>query len=75
MGQRCFFAWWYVKAEPEACVDPGFALWAIIIVVVLRWVVHHAGIQAVQRHWPGTEDGFAALCLIAGLRSPGVWRR
>lgn len=35
---------------------------------VLRSVVRRAGIDAVRRHWPGTEDGFAALCRLTGIR-------
>ncbi len=49
----------------------GYADDAIIVAAVLRWVVRHAGIDAVQRHWPGTDDGFAALCRITGLASHG----
>ena len=26
-----------------------------------------AGIEAIERHWPGTRDGFAALCRLTGL--------
>ena len=56
---------------PDFIPVVGYADDVIIIVVVLRWVVHHAWIQAVHRHWPGTEDGFAALCLIAGCGRAG----
>jgi hypothetical protein len=38
---------------------------------VLRSVVREAGIQQVAAHWPGTEDGFAALAHLTGLhRAP-----
>jgi hypothetical protein len=30
-------------------------------------VARHAGVQALERHWPGTCDGFAALCRLTGL--------
>ena len=40
---------------------------AIIVVDVLRSVVRRAGLDAVRAHWPGTDDGFAALCRITGL--------
>jgi hypothetical protein len=30
-------------------------------------VVRRAGLDAVGAHWPGTDDGFAALCRLAGL--------
>ena len=48
----------------------GYADDAIIVAAVLRWVVRQAGVQVVQRRWPGTADGFAVLCRLAGLPAP-----
>ncbi len=45
----------------------GYADDAIIVTAVLRGVVRRAGIQAVRAHWPGTDDGFAALSRLTGL--------
>jgi uncharacterized membrane protein YkvA (DUF1232 family) len=45
----------------------GYADDAIIVTAVLRSVVRRAGIVAVRDHWPGSDDGFAALCRLAGL--------
>ncbi len=45
----------------------GYADDAIIAVWVLRGVVRRCGIETLQEHWPGTEEGFAALCRLAGL--------
>jgi uncharacterized membrane protein YkvA (DUF1232 family) len=45
----------------------GYADDAIIVAAVLRWVVRRAGIDAVRGQWPGTEDGFTALCRLTGL--------
>lgn len=45
----------------------GYADDAIIVALVLRSVVRRAGIEAVRRHWAGTDDGFAALCRVAGI--------
>ena len=39
----------------------GHADDAVVVVVVLRSVVRHAGAAAIDRHWPGTPDGLAAL--------------
>lgn len=50
----------------------GYADDAIIVAAVLRAVVRRAGVDAVRRHWPGTEDGFAALCRLTGIRPTGV---
>lgn len=45
----------------------GYADDAIIVAFVLRSVVRRTGIEAVRAHWPGTDDGFAALSRLAGL--------
>jgi uncharacterized membrane protein YkvA (DUF1232 family) len=45
----------------------GYADDAIIVTAVLRSTVHRAGLDAVRRHWPGTDDGFAALSRLTGL--------
>ncbi len=46
----------------------GYADDAIIVTAVLRGVVRRAGIDAVRAHWPGTDDGFAAIARLTGLR-------
>src|SRR5262249_7120026 len=48
----------------------GYADDAVIVTVVLRSVVRRAGLDAVRAHWPGTEDGFTALCRLTGLTAP-----
>ncbi|MEO3873387.1 YkvA family protein [Nonomuraea sp. B12E4] len=48
----------------------GYADDAIIVTAVLRSVARRAGLQAVRRHWPGTDDGFAALVRLTGLDKP-----
>ncbi|MFJ8964060.1 YkvA family protein [Lentzea sp. NPDC102401] len=45
----------------------GYADDAIIVTWVLRGVVRRAGLPAVRRHWPGSDDGFAALCRLTGM--------
>ena len=42
---------------------------------VLRNVVHRAGLDAVRAHWPGTDEGFAAVVRLTGLQGPSVTRR
>jgi uncharacterized membrane protein YkvA (DUF1232 family) len=60
-----------IDLVPDFVPVLGYADDAIIVVAVLRSVVRRAGLQAVRRHWPGTDDGFAALSRAAGLdRSP-----
>ncbi|KHO20425.1 hypothetical protein QQ44_28380 [Mycolicibacterium setense] len=46
----------------------GYADDAIIVTLVLRSVVHRAGLDAVRAHWPGSDDGFDALVRLAGLK-------
>jgi uncharacterized membrane protein YkvA (DUF1232 family) len=66
---------WLLLAYLAIPIDPipdfipvlGYADDAIIATAVLRSVVRHAGMQVVRRHWPGTDDGFAALSRLAGL--------
>ncbi|GIM93164.1 YkvA family protein [Paractinoplanes toevensis] len=45
----------------------GYADDAIIVTAVLRSTVRRAGLEAVRKHWPGTDDGFAALSRLTGL--------
>ena len=46
----------------------GYADDAIVVTAVLRSVVRRAGIEAVRAQWPGSDDGFAALCRLSGLK-------
>ena len=45
----------------------GYADDAIIAVAVLRSVARAVGLEPLQRHWPGSPDGLAALSRLAGL--------
>ena len=45
----------------------GYADAAIIVTVVLRSVVRHAGLDAGRVHWPGTDDGFDVMVRLTGL--------
>jgi uncharacterized membrane protein YkvA (DUF1232 family) len=49
----------------------GYADDAIIVAAVLRSVVRKAGLAAIQRHWPGTPDGCAALATLTGIAPRG----
>lgn len=44
----------------------GYADDAVVVLVVLRSVARAAGPQALQRHWPGTPDGLAAVRRLIG---------
>lgn len=60
-----------IDLVPDVIPVVGYADDVIVIAVVLRSLVRRAGIDAVRRHWPGSADGFAALCRITGLASSG----
>jgi uncharacterized membrane protein YkvA (DUF1232 family) len=47
----------------------GYADDAIVAVLVLRSMVRRVGLEPLRGHWPGTPDGFAALCRLAGLQT------
>ena len=44
----------------------GYADDAIIVSLVLRSVVRHTDAPVIRRHWPGTDDGLAALVRLTG---------
>ena len=45
----------------------GYADDAISVTAVLRSVVRRAGLDAVRKQWPGTDEGFAAVTRLTGL--------
>ena len=55
---------------PDVIPVLGYADDAILVVAVLRGVVRRAGLDAVRAHWPGTEDGFAAVVRLTGIDRP-----
>jgi uncharacterized membrane protein YkvA (DUF1232 family) len=71
---------WLLLAYLAIPIDPipdfipvlGYADDAIIATAVLRSVARRAGIQVIRRHWPGTDDGFTALCRLTGLATQDV---
>ncbi|MEU6796620.1 DUF1232 domain-containing protein [Nonomuraea wenchangensis] len=59
-----------IDLVPDFIPVLGYADDAVIVIAVLRSVVRRAGLQAVRRHWPGSDDGFAALARLTGLDKP-----
>ena len=57
-----------VDLVPDFVPVLGYADDAIVVVLVLRSVVRRVGVEPLRAHWPGTDDGFATLCRLAGLR-------
>src|SRR5262249_35816934 len=59
-----------IDVIPDFVPVLGYADDAIIVTLVLRSTVRRAGLDAVRARWPGTDDGFAALCRLTGLAQP-----
>jgi len=56
-----------IDVVPDFIPVLGYADDAIIVTAVLRLVVRRAGLEALHRHWPGTDDGLAAVTRLCGL--------
>jgi uncharacterized membrane protein YkvA (DUF1232 family) len=50
-----------VDLVPDVVPVLGHADDAVVVALVLRSVVRRAGPAVIDRHWPGTPDGLAAL--------------
>ena len=57
-----------IDIVPDFVPVVGYADDAVIVAVILRTVVRHAGADAVTHHWPGTEEGLSAVKRLAGIR-------
>jgi uncharacterized membrane protein YkvA (DUF1232 family) len=57
-----------IDLVPDFVPVLGYADDAIIVTLVLRSAARRAGAPAIRRHWPGTDDGLAALARLTGLR-------
>lgn len=47
----------------------GYADDAVVVVFALRSAVHRAGVDTVQRHWPGTPHGLTAVLRLARINT------
>jgi uncharacterized membrane protein YkvA (DUF1232 family) len=56
-----------IDVIPDFLPVLGYADDAIIVTAVLRSVVRRAGLAALHRHWPGTDDGLAVVIRLCGL--------
>ena len=63
-----------IDLVPDFIPIIGFADDAVIVALTLRSVSRRAGPKALERHWPGTADGFAAVRRLARLPADrGGW--
>jgi uncharacterized membrane protein YkvA (DUF1232 family) len=57
-----------IDLVPDFVPVLGYADDAIVVSLVLRSTVRRAGAPVIGRHWPGTDDGLAALARLTGLQ-------
>ena len=53
-----------IDVIPDFIPILGYADDAIIVVLVLRCVGRRISLEALREAWPGTDDGYAALCQL-----------
>ena len=56
-----------IDLVPDVIPVVGYADDAVIVVWALRSIAKTAGVEALDRHWPGSQEGLMALKSIAGL--------
>jgi len=59
-----------IDLVPDVVPVLGYADDAVLVVWTLRAVARRAGPEALERHWPGSPDGLAALRGLAGMATP-----
>jgi uncharacterized membrane protein YkvA (DUF1232 family) len=57
-----------IDLVPDFVPVLGYADDAIVASLVLRSVVRRAGASVVRGHWPGSDDGLAAVGRLTGLQ-------
>lgn len=55
---------------PDIVPVLGFADDVLVVALVLRIAIRHAGYGPVRRHWPGTPEGLTVLLRLTRLEPP-----
>ncbi|MFF4401722.1 YkvA family protein [Streptomyces sp. NPDC001480] len=55
-----------IDLVPDFIPVLGYADDASAVALMLRTVIRQVGTDALDRHWPGTPDGLAVVCRLAG---------
>ncbi len=58
-----------IDLVPDFIPVLGYADDAIIVAIVLRFAIRHAGRAAIERHWPGSPDGLASVLALVRAAS------
>jgi uncharacterized membrane protein YkvA (DUF1232 family) len=56
-----------IDLVPDVVPVLGYADDVLVVALALRAASRAAGAGALGRHWPGTPEGFTAVCRLAGL--------
>jgi uncharacterized membrane protein YkvA (DUF1232 family) len=56
-----------VDLVPDVIPVIGYADDAVVVALAIRLVVRRAGVGALERSWPGSEQGLSALLRLTGL--------
>ncbi len=56
-----------IDLVPDVIPVVGYADDVVVVALVLRSVVRRAGVEPVERHWPGTAVGLGAVLRLAGV--------
>ena len=56
-----------IDLVPDFIPVVGYADDAVVVAIALRSVARKAGVEAIDRHWPGTPEGLQAVKQLAGL--------
>jgi uncharacterized membrane protein YkvA (DUF1232 family) len=60
-----------IDLVPDFIPVVGYADDAVVVAIALRSVARRAGVEAIDRHWPGTPEGLLAVKQVAGLPTAG----
>ena len=55
-----------IDLVPDFIPVLGYADDVVIVAIVLRSVVRAAGLEAIERHWPGTPEGLRVIRTLCG---------
>jgi uncharacterized membrane protein YkvA (DUF1232 family) len=59
-----------IDLVPDFVPVLGYADDAVVVALTLRWVVRHAGVEALERYWPGTPEGLDAVRRLTRITRP-----
>ena len=55
-----------IDLVPDVLPVIGYADDVVLVLWTLRSVIRRAGVEALERHWPGTPDGLRTMTGLAG---------